>query len=328
MLDSIEELEEFLAPYHAAKERINTIGKEIKGKVSKEEYDAAVSAAYKEYTKFLVDNLEMPSFYEFNKPKELYTIRLTGEAVELVYENEIVQTLPREVESVYNIYHNLPKPRAGAQFEGDFTEIGLEKAFGRSSNSYSMPAPGNPKYRALMLGTEEDRDVSLEKMRYLDSLEIALHYLKNPTDFLSAWQFLDSHPFGWTVNRHEFKDENGEVIDTRIDWNTSGIVSKFWIVPTKDEKTGELYFMFETGGAYSPDRTQLTHDLRLDVYSDTYNEGIIKMAELVHKFYHLDGSDRENVDYEPSELELLLQERLAEIDDDIKHDSKLIRDNL
>jgi hypothetical protein len=63
-----------------------------------------------------------------------------------------------------------------------------------------------------------------------------------------------------------------------------------------------------------PERKHRYHDLRLDTYEDTYEKGIIATAKLVHKFNDLDGSERPDVDYEKSELEVILEERMAEVD--------------
>jgi hypothetical protein len=72
--------------------------------------------------------------------------------------------------------------------------------------------------------------------------------------------------------------------------------------------------MMETGSMVPPERKHRYHDLRLDTYEDTYEKGIIATAKLVHKFNDLDGSERPDVDYEKSELEVILEERMAEVD--------------
>ena len=135
---------------------------------------------------------------------------------------------------------------------------------------------------------------------YLSWLVQAKVYLHDPTDFLAAWKFLDGHPMSWHQSRPEKYPH---------DWTLSGAVAKIWAHPTTDDN-GNLVFMMESGRIV-PGTNYRYHDMRLDVYAPSYEAGIIRMAALTHKFFDLDGSERPDVDYEKSDLEKLLEERLA-----------------
>lgn len=131
-------------------------------------------------------------------------------------------------------------------------------------------------------------------------------YREDPSDFMNAYDFIDRHPAFWTkMTPHDAENKT-------LDWNTAGYASKIWAVPSR-LKDGRIGWMMEGGSHVGPEYVSHYHDLRLDVYGDSIEDCYIQLAAKLDKFFDIDGSERENVDYKKSELELVLEERLASI---------------
>lgn len=171
--------------------------------------------------------------------------------------------------------------------KASFIFLNFEKGFGRM----------------LLASTDES---------YLDTLISAYEtwgrtydvYVEEPDNFLKSYNFISDHPCFWVKSKNPLNDYS---------WEFSGHAQNLWFIPYVDEKDGKVYFMMEAGSHVAPYYTEHYHDLRLDTYADSYENVIIKTAELVHKFFHKDGTERKNVEYEKSEIEEILEQRMAEI---------------
>jgi hypothetical protein len=158
---------------------------------------------------------------------------------------------------------------------------------------------GSGFMRALISSTEDDH-LKILQYHYSGWRESVDEYLNHPDDFLIAYYFLDGHPCFWT---RELNSSN-EVRDP-FAWKTSGHAMSLWAMPQFSEKNSTgVTFMMEAGSHIAPAYTSKYHDLRLDVYGTSYEDAIIKTAALVHKFFDLEGNERENVEYEKSQLEV------------------------
>jgi hypothetical protein len=158
----------------------------------------------------------------------------------------------------------------------------------------------HPGFSKILISSTEDDHLRILQYHYNGWRESAPEYLANPNDFLMAYYFLDSHPCFWTrqlTNSGEVRDPFG--------WKMSGHAMDLWSMPEFSETnpTG-VTFMMEAGAHIAPAYTSHFHDLRMDVYAESYEAAIIKTAALVHKFFDLEGNERENVDYEKSQLEV------------------------
>lgn len=123
------------------------------------------------------------------------------------------------------------------------------------------------------------------------------HWRDNKDDFHASYYMLDTHPAFWTRLK----------VEPTTYWQDSGIVSaRFWFAPSTSG------MMMECGAHIAPDYTDTYHDLRLDTYGKSFEDCIVQTAALVDKFFHEDGTERENVEYEKSELELTLESQMAE----------------
>lgn len=192
----------------------------------------------------------------------------------------------------------------------------------------SYPSERNPKYSTMVVTTSDESRLMLLEYSYKSFLETAEKYREDPSNFRNAYSFVVDHPAFW-IKPEKFqkldKDDSSESENTKwrrnYDWKTS-CDQDVWTAPlfNKDKKTGELKhcWALEIGGHITDEYLYRYHDLRLDVYADTIEEAYVILAEKVNKFFNDDGTEKENVEYEKSALELELEERVAELDADLE----------
>lgn len=152
--------------------------------------------------------------------------------------------------------------------------------------------------RLLLVMTDKEHRELVEHALQ-ESVALIREWRKDKTDFRASYAMLDRHPAFW-----QRRDENPTFY-----WYTSDHVQGFWHALSDDG------MMMETGSHVEPEFTSRYHDLRLDTYGKTFEDCIIATAALVDKFYREDGVERENVKYKKSPLELLLEERIKELED-------------
>lgn len=139
----------------------------------------------------------------------------------------------------------------------------------------------------------------LVEVHYSKAIERIRRWRESKDDFRASYAMLDTHPVFWRRRKEE----------PTFTWQDSGLVLNFW------HGLSDEGMMMEAGAHTDPDFTETYHDLRLDTYGTSYEDCIIQTAALVDKFFHEDGTKREGVEYEKSELELILEERLREAEE-------------
>lgn len=282
MLETIKDLEKFLAPYTKLRKAA------YKKKAGKKEY-----AAYKDY---LVTNLVLPEFYTFKNREPEVVINIVSKT-EIVLLDDVNGN--RKFTNVVEAYDYARQDlKATVIFTGDTEAVTGKK---RRGKTLAVPHEDGRGGGRLLISHTHDDDVWIAKETYLEFLYIALDYLKDPKDFVKAWVFVDSHPMGWGRGQG----------DSHF-WATDGSAGKVWIYPNRNEK-GKVRFMLEHGSQVEPERTSRYHDLRLDVYSDSYEEGFVKLAKKVNKFFYFDGSEKPDVKYKKSDLENRLDTAMADL---------------
>lgn len=165
---------------------------------------------------------------------------------------------------------------------------------------------GNSCERTYISSTDWN-SLSILENAYSSWIDFATNrYPAAPHNFIDAYYFIDGHPALWTREKPSGESMNFD------NWRTSGHAMRLWSAPfvSKESPTG-IYFQLEAGPHVAPDYTYTSHDLRLDVSGTSYEDAIIQLAAKIDKFYDIDGTERPNVEHEPSGLELLLIERLA-----------------
>lgn len=164
-----------------------------------------------------------------------------------------------------------------------------------------------PGFATMLISSTEDDHLKILKYSYINWRNTAKEYLAHTDDFLMSYYFLDGHPCFWTRKL----DNSGNPRDP-FDWNTSGHAMNLWSSPNFSEKNSTgVSFAMEAGAHLAPNYITHGRDFRMDVYGESYEDAIIKTAALIHKFFDLEGNERENVDYVKSQLEVDLEDALA-----------------
>lgn len=255
-------------------------------------YNADTLEAYNEL-KILSRDIELPEFYVQKEIRDTYTIDVQPHPEKpftvKVYDNN--KNFVKEFSNLSEPYDWVEKEfDVNIQFTGQLSLTG-------NGNQDSKPDFVCENNRFLLTFTDqEEKDLAIRA--YLGFLFLAEAYYKNPTDFVLSFNWVKAHPAFWT--RHEYDPTS---------WCTN--YSTYWFDITQND--GEVVYMLEAGAAVQPERTTHYHDLRLDVYAPSFEDGFIRLAALVDKFFHLNGSEREKVSYIPSELEKTLTRRVEEI---------------
>lgn len=262
--------------------------------------DAESHEEYEAGKQFILANVQMPEFFTFPERTPVYDVNVEVAAggVHIITvvdpEGNPVGGTFASLEAGYDYVKN--ELHGDVKFTGD-----VEEAFGKENTMLmTVPSVHNGRTYTRMLISHTDRDSEyLQKSDYLNFLRTTLEYEKTPDDFYLSWNWLNNHPAFWVRYSKNLEE-----------WITSTI-SKIEVMVTKDDN-GNTVVMLEHGAAVAPERLQHYHDLRLDVYAKTYEEAIVKLAALVHKFFNYDGSEKENVEYVKSALEVKLDEAIAE----------------
>lgn len=201
-------------------------------------------------------------------------------------------------------YQNIPR---GEDFELDEATVPEVIKAGGAGSLISVRDPERNAYILIFSNTDKDR-VRLLESEYEYFLRTAEDYRTNPNSFPLAYTFIDTHPAFW-FRRNSKKDYS---------WITNEHARRLWVVPSfKTQPNGDVVtetWMLEAGASVPPAYTSHYHDLRLDVYAPTLEEGYVQLAALVDKFFDDEGIEKENVEYEKSDLELLLEARFVELE--------------
>jgi hypothetical protein len=144
----------------------------------------------------------------------------------------------------------------------------------------------------LVLGTTDEDRLAILVSDYQESQEYAQQYSQKPEDFLSSYLFLDHHPAFWvrTPTLPWF-------------WTTQGHCGGFYQCVSANGQS-KIRFELEAGphvvddpeyGVEPEAFTHHSHDYRLDSLGSSFEEAIVQLASLVHKFYLPDGAEREDM---------------------------------
>lgn len=206
-------------------------------------------------------------------------------------------------ENIVKAYESINTRETDPIFDESLPE--LEDSRNRGGMIWVKSDLGSGFTRSLISSTEDDH-LNILRYHWDQWQKSTPEYFANPDDFLMAYYFLDGHPCFWTrelTSQGEHRDP--------FSWKMSGHAMNLWSMPqlSKENSTG-VTFMMEAGSHIAPSYTSHYHDLRLDVYGTSYEDAIIKTAALVHKFFDLEGNERENVDYVKSQLEVDLEDSL------------------
>jgi hypothetical protein len=252
------------------------------------------------FEQLIRDEIVLPAFYTFADPTSVFTINVEAtNALTLITitddTGEAVGGTFSDLEEAYDFVRTDLK--GDVVFTGD-----LKAVTGNDSLTWVfIPSKHNPKHSRLLLSNTDKDDEYFAKSDYYEFLKLSNQYVHNPTDFKTSFDWLNTHPAFWS-----------RTASTKVVWDTENNDKIF--ISVFVNKEGKTVVALETGAAVEPERTTRYHDMRLDTCTPTYEESIVELAALVHKFYNVDGVERENVEYVKNKNQLRLEEILARSD--------------
>ncbi len=170
----------------------------------------------------------------------------------------------------------------------------------RSSSFWCEPEKGERSARLLIGMTDKTRK-SILKSDYSSFLEDHAEYEKDPTDWVLAYNWLTKHPAFW----YKHKEEKS------LDWSTDNGLKDVYVYVTRTKK-GKARVYMEHGSHVEPQYMRFYHDPRLDVVASSMEKAYVKLAKKVNKFFHPDGTEKENVKYKKNKLEKKLDSLAAQ----------------
>lgn len=260
-----------------------------------DEFKALDLGADKVGPAFKEAGLVYPEFVTSDPPK---TIHMIFWKEGIGFTSPYIEGIFKDVEDLYDLIHE------DLGFDADFDKSVIDS--GQVEDGvlwYSLTKKSGTGGRRLLLGSFDFADFRLSE--YVQFLKLAKMYIADPSDVVISYDFIRLHPAFWY--RWDEKRPNN--------WNTEDGHKSVTVWPHRTED-GKFCVSLEHGSTVPPEYNHHYHDFRLDVYGDTFEEAYVLLAERIHKFFFLDGSERPDIPYEKSELELELEDRMASLDED------------
>jgi hypothetical protein len=236
-----------------------------------------------------------PAKVTFEEPKTVRTIRYDAEKDVFRAEGFI-----SEWPDIADLYERIHEADEDVEFDASVLDApGVKGVMGLDMVSTEIPDSTN---RRVLISKVDNQ--SLEHNRYFQFLKLTKEWLVDTSNWVLAYQFIETHPAFW----HRVQPERAEHL-----WSLEQGHKGMWVcVMTNDY--GDPVVMLEHGQSVAPKHDHHYHDLRLDVWAPTFEDAYVQMARKVHKFFALDGEERPDVEYEKSATELKLGEILNEMD--------------
>lgn len=174
-----------------------------------------------------------------------------------------------------------------ANFVIDDTVISSNKRIERFISQSSIGiSQDDGNMRLLMFSTDQERLNRLREgyERFLKNLSA---YEKNPHDFMSSYEFVDTHPLFWVLRGNN-----------NLDWSTGGMAQCGTMNPV-----GNGEWLIEIGG-HDEEYREHVIEPRLCSAAKNLNDAYIDLAAKLHMFYDDEGNEIPNVEYTKSDLEL------------------------
>lgn len=235
--------------------------------------------------------IEYPTFVTFDVPKNVRVIEYSDGTY-----------YAKDFGGKYELFKEIYADIREAGLEADFGQSALESPQVSSTFGgmvFLKAEPGSYGSQCL-IGPVDHKQ--LEYYGYYSFLRTAKEFILNPDNVVNAWHFINTHPAFWY--RYQENRPNS--------WATEDGHHSVWVYPTYN-KDG-IVVMMEHGGTVAPHYLNHYHDFRLDVWGTSFEDAYIQLAKKTHKFFNLDGSERENVDYKKSQIELDLEKAVENLE--------------
>lgn len=213
-----------------------------------------------EYTA-IADSVTLPAWMDFpTEEKDVYVLRQDGNAFVLDGRDEPFTS----IEEAY-----------------DFVEAELNATIDLSEVSKPGELVVTDNHRLLISFTPTD-SLRMQRFGYWSFLQLNEKYEENPEDFYTAYYWLQSHPAFYY--RHE-NNLNRWIQDDGLGAMNSSVMSE----------GGEVHILLEHGANTDEKRVGNNRyaDYRLDSWGDTFEQAYVRLAQLVHINFDINGVDRE-----------------------------------
>lgn len=145
-------------------------------------------------------------------------------------------------------------------------------------------------------------------------------------DFYEAYSFLKEHEIckcrPYLPHENRFSELKGNYFYNCLDIDVVKVNPETNVMETEKDKTHlntKTQVWLEFGEAFvdldDSDNVQFNHDHRLDCGADTFEEAIIELANLVDKYYHDNGEEKQGAKYE--DLKINFRQYLSKQDKDL-----------
>lgn len=160
--------------------------------------------------------------------------------------------------------------------------------------------------------------INLDNMELVKSLEQALiqsyqyaqNYREDPSNFIDAYQYIQSHPaFWWRDNA-----------DPDSPWYTNDYIQQVWAEHLG--KASDYQWALEAGRSVEGDHTHHYHDLRLDVYGIPLEQAYVNLANKVNQVFYDNGVEKENIEHLDPPLLKEIRQRMEDWEEQKKKEAE------
>jgi len=217
------------------------------------------------------ENIQLPAFITFPKAPPIYIIKDGGTFYYVEGDNA-------QFEFVSDVENYILTELKG---EVSFNSSELSRAEAphlpyedRPLNNVIFEADTN---HMVVAYTQQDT-INALKEDYYEFLDLDREYNDDPDNWAIAYAWLNSHPAFY----HRTEPDSAY-------WEFNEGLEGKWenVYRTK----GDIMVVIEHGPAVGDDRTELSHDERLDSTGSTFEEAYIYLAKQVNKHYDIAGTD-------------------------------------
>lgn len=216
-----------------------------------------------EYEQTLARGENLPAFMDFPDSTPVYTIEDDGT-------NFFIHGLEEKFSTATEAYDHVT-----FTLKGDVVFKNMERAGKVLGGTIFSPSD-----RRMLISHTDDDVLRMAKHDYGSFLNLNDKYQANPSDWFTAFYWLNSHPAFY----HRPTYSNRWIQDDGLDGCR--------VEPWKDDN-GEIFVTIEHGAWGDEHRVgRRYHDYRLDVYAKTHEEAYVELASKVNMHFNIEGTDR------------------------------------
>lgn len=232
--------------------------------------------------------ISYPSFVVFNKPTNIKRIIRTPAGLYKIEDDSF--GIFGDVSLAYDYIINVLKANPVFDaFELNPDLVEGDEFYSGDRYTYFEKHVKSKQNRVLFSYTVNDPKEAM-KNAYKEFLQIHELWKENKNDWALAWQWVALHPALW----HTYMTMPNY-------WETGNGWENHWMSVFKTKKQNKIsiehgpFLDVELQDETVTPHVQPSHDYRLDVTAESYEDAVIKFAKKLHKFYNIEGLERNPV---------------------------------